>query len=126
MKTFSFIRSIGAFHGLGVFLLFAMGAFQKGDASDWGAYHIVSASTSEFVLEAVDGVKEGATISIQKPNGGANQKWIVIEEEGVAKISPVEGPSLVMSAAEGGANRGTAIVLEKDRGEPWQRWSLVK
>ncbi|MCP5551437.1 MAG: RICIN domain-containing protein [Akkermansiaceae bacterium] len=100
--------------------------FTAASAGDWGAYHIVSASTPEFVLEAVDGVKEGATISIQKPNGGANQKWLVIEEEGVAKISPAEDPSLVMSAAEGGANRGTAIVLEKDRGEPWQRWSLVK
>ena len=37
-------------------------------AEDWGAYRIVSVSAPEFVLEAVGGVKEGAVVSIQKPD----------------------------------------------------------
>ena len=67
-------------------------------AEDWGAYRIVSASTPEFVLEAVGGAKEGAVVSIQKPMGAANQTWIVIPADGAVRVSPAQDPSLVLTA----------------------------
>ena len=95
-------------------------------AEDWGAYRIVSASTPEFVLEAVGGAKEGAVVSIQKPMGATNQKWTVIPADGAVRVSPAQDPSLVLTAEKGASKNGTLIVLEKDRGEPWQRWALTK
>lgn len=95
-------------------------------AEDWGAYRIVSASTPEFVLEAVGGVKDGAAVSIQKPTNAANQKWVVIPADGSVKVASAQEPSLVLTVEKGGNKNGTQIVLEKDRGDPSQRWSLTK
>ena len=98
----------------------------EASAEDWGAYRIVSASTPEFVLETVGDVKEGAVVSIQKPGSAANQKWIVVPGEGSVRVSPAQDPSLVLSVEKGGNKNGTPVVLEKDRGEAWQRWSIAK
>lgn len=95
-------------------------------AEDWGAYRIVSASTPEFVLEAVGGVKEGAIVSTQKPSDATHQKWVVVPADGAVRVCPSQDLSLVLSVEKGGNQNGTPIVLEKDRGEAWQRWSLVK
>lgn len=95
-------------------------------AEDWGAYRFVSASTPEFVLEAVGGVKEGAVVSTQKPADADNQKWIIIPADGAVRISPAHDHSLVLSVEKGGSKNGTPIVLEKDRGDAWQRWAMVK
>ncbi len=95
-------------------------------AEDWGAYRIVSASTPEFVLEAVGGVKEGAVVSIQKPTDAANQKWIVAVAEGSVRVAPANDPSLVLTAQKAGQKNGTLIVLEKDRADASQRWTLAK
>lgn len=107
-------------------------------AEDWGAYRIVPASAPEFVLEAVGGVKEGAVVSIQKPTiskdekgaandkGAANQKWIVIPADGSFRVAPALDPSLVLTVEKGATKNGTLIVLEKDRGDAWQRWVLTK
>ncbi len=111
---------------LGLAFGFAVFSAVDSRAEDWGAYRIVSASTPEFVLEAVDGVKEGAVISIQKASDSPNQKWIVVSTEGVLRVSPAQNSSLVLCAETGGSKNGTPIVLEKDRGEPRQRWSLAK
>ena len=107
-------------------LAFSALAVTQSAAEDWGAYRIVSASTPEFVLEAVGGVKEGAVVSIQKPSGGANQKWIIIPGDGSVRVSPAQDPSLVLSVENGGNKNGTPVVLAKDRGEASQRWSLTK
>ncbi len=95
-------------------------------AEDWGVYQIVSVSAPEFVLEAVGGVKEGAVVSIQKPNGEANQKWLVIQDGDSAKVVSAAEPSLVMTALKAGTQRGTPIVLETDRGDASQRWTPRK
>ncbi len=95
-------------------------------AEDWGAYRIVSASTPEFVLEAVGGVKAGAVVSIQKPSDAGNQKWIVIPTDDSVRVAPTSDPSLVLSVQNGERKNGTLIVLEKDRGEPSQRWAIAK
>ena len=86
--------------------------FTAASAGDWGAYHIVSASSPEFVLEAVDGVKEGATISIQKPNGGAYQKWIVNEEETRMQVL-MPAIRTGSSTPSGGQEAGSATTRRK-------------
>ncbi|MCX6909397.1 MAG: RICIN domain-containing protein, partial [Verrucomicrobia bacterium] len=107
----------------------ALGAFTTTRAAeDWGAYTIVPVSAQAMVLEAVDaGREDGTIVSINKPAGGANQKWIITPRDGqFFTIKPAHDPSLVLSAAKGGAKNGTAIVLEKDGGQPWQLWALTK
>jgi gluconolactonase len=97
-------------------------------AEDWGVYDIVPVSAPKMVLEAVEaGRTEGTVVSINKPTGGANQKWIVTPREGgFFTIAPAHDPSLVLAAAAGGAKQGTPIVLQKDSGQPWQLWTLTK
>ncbi|MEK6261261.1 MAG: RICIN domain-containing protein [Planctomycetota bacterium] len=95
-------------------------------AEDWGTYRIVSASAPEFVLEAVGGVRAGGGVSIQKPNGAANQKWIVSPADGSVRVSPAQDPSLVLTVQKGANKNGTLVVLEKDRGEAFQRWGMTK
>ncbi len=108
----------------------ALGAFAvtRAATEDWGAYTIAPVSAQALVLEAVDaGHADGTLVSINKPAGGANQKWIITpREEQFFTIKPAHDPSLVLAAAQGGAKQGTAIVLEKDAGQPWQLWALTK
>ena len=59
-------------------LLAASNATCSAIAEDWGAYMIVPASAPALVLEAVgSGTDEGTVVSIGKPAGTANQKWII-------------------------------------------------
>jgi len=97
-------------------------------AEDWGVYSVVPVSGQTMVLEAVDsGRADGTVVSINKPAGGANQKWIIVpKEEGFFTIKPAHDPSLVLAAAKGSAKQGTPIVLEKDGGQPWRLWALTK
>ncbi|MFO1044038.1 MAG: RICIN domain-containing protein [Planctomycetaceae bacterium] len=101
-------------------------SFKPAAAEDWGVYRIVSASTPEFVLEAIGGVKEGAVVSIQKPSDAANQKWIVVPADGAMKVAAAADPSLVLTVDKGESRNGTLIVLAKDQGKPFQRWTLTK
>lgn len=87
-------------------------------AEDWNAYPIVPVSAPGLVLEAVGaGTSEGTVVSINKPSGAANQKWVVSakSDEGFV-IRPVHGAGLVAAAAKGGEKNGTLIVLEKETG----------
>jgi sugar lactone lactonase YvrE/enterochelin esterase-like enzyme len=78
-----------------------------------------------MVLEAVGGGGEGTVVSIGKPNGQANQKWILVPRgAGLYAIKPSYNDHLVMAAAAGGTQNGTRIVLELDAGKPWQLWLL--
>ena len=97
-------------------------------AEDWGAYSIVPVSAQATVLEAVGaGSDEGAIVSIAKPAGTPNQKWIISPKGGdFFAIKPASASALALSVEKGGTNNGTAIVLEKDSGQPWQLWSLAK
>jgi gluconolactonase len=97
-------------------------------AEDWGAYLLVPASAPALVLEAVgSGTAEGTVISIGKPAGTPNQKWVITPRGSeLYSIRPTHTPTLVLAASRGGSAIGTRIVLEADRGEPWQQWGLKK
>ena len=93
-------------------------------AEDWGHYSITPVSGPGFVLEATD---DSTVVSIGKPTGGANQKWVVIpKEEDYFSIKPDADSSLVLAASQGGEKNGTQAVLETDAGKPWQLWALKK
>ncbi len=93
---------------------------------DWGAYGIVPSSAPALTLEAVgSGTADGTVISIGKPAGTPNQKWVVTPRGNHQySIRPSYHSTLVLAAANGSTRIGTAIVLETDSGKPWQRWSL--
>ena len=92
-------------------------------AEDWGHYSIIPISAPAMMLEAVD----GAPVSINKPTGALNQKWIILPKgEDHFWIAPASSPALALTVAKGGNNNGAEIVLEKDNGQPWQLWSMKK
>ena len=81
-----------------------------------------------LVLEAVgSGTTEGTVISIGKPAGTPNQKWVITAKgNNRYSIKPSYSSTLVLAAARGGTEIGTAIVLETESGKPWQEWNLKK
>ncbi len=97
-------------------------------AEDWGAYALIPVSAPGLVLEAVGaGTNEGTVVSLGRPTGTANQKWVIVPKgNNFFAIKPASNSPLALSAAKGGTENGTAIVLETDRGQPWQEWSLHK
>ncbi|MEI9896564.1 MAG: RICIN domain-containing protein [Chthoniobacter sp.] len=109
--------------------LLAAAAFSAhAHAEDWGAYSIAPVSAPAMVLEATGpGNTEGTIVSINKPAGTPNQKWLIIPKaDDVYTIKPVSGGNLVLAAAKGSKNIGTLIVLEADSGQPSQLWTLAK
>ena len=99
----------------------------KPEAETWGAYAIVPASAQAFVLEAVGAGTEGSAISINKPLGTTNQKWIITPKGGKwFAIKPSSDTSLVLAVAKGETTMGSPMALEKDSGQPWQLWSINK
>ena len=112
-------------------LLVLLGAcFTTGSAfaQEWGAHTLVPFSAQALVLEAVDSsTNEGAVVSIGKPAGTPNQKWVILPKgTNSYSIRPAYSSSLVLSVAKGGSANGTAVVLETDRGQPWQVWTIAK
>ena len=115
------IRRLGA-------LLGACVAASQTYAQDWGAYSIIPASAPALVLEAVDsGTNEETVVSIGKPAGTANQKWIMLPKgTNSYSLKPAYSSTLVLAVAKGGKANGTAVVLEVDSGQPWQEWGIAK
>ena len=109
-------------------LLTAFIATGRAGAEDWGAYALVPASAQALVLEATgSGTNEGTVVSINKPAGTANQKWIITAKSPrFFSIKPSYSSTLVLAAAKGGTASGTPMVLENDQGQPWQEWELKK
>ena len=70
-----------------------------------------------FVLEAVgSGTAEGTVVSIGKPAGTPNQKWVMTAKgNNLYAIKPSYSSTLVLAAAMGGTKIGTAIVLETEQ-----------
>ncbi|MEP6667640.1 MAG: RICIN domain-containing protein [Chthoniobacter sp.] len=97
-------------------------------AEDFGAYSITPVSAPMMVLEAVgSGTAEGTAVSINKPAGTPNQKWVITPKgENGYSIKPSYSSTLALSVAKGGKNIGALIVLETDSGQPWQLWTLAK
>ncbi len=96
-------------------------------AEDWGSYQIVSVSAPEFVLEAVGGTKEGDVVSINRPNGEANQKWIIQPRgDGWFWLMPTSQPSLALTVDGAGTRNGTKLILAKDNKSDAQLWSITK
>ncbi len=108
--------------------LIACPATRPAFAEDWGAYSIVPSAAPAFVLEAVgSGTDEGTAVSIGKPAGSANQKWVITPKgNNLYSISPSYSTNLVLAIARGGEKTGTPAVLEVDKGRPWQEWALLK
>jgi enterochelin esterase-like enzyme/sugar lactone lactonase YvrE len=96
-------------------------------AEDWGAYSIAPVSAPGMVLEAVGAESEGTAVSIGKPSGAANQKWMIMPKgEDFFAIRPADNAGLVVAAAKGGVKNGTPIVLEVETGAPSQLWNVRK
>lgn len=97
-------------------------------AEDWGAYSIVPVSAPMMVLEAVDsGTAEGTIVSINKPAGTPNQKWVITPKgDDLFTIKPSYSSTLALSVAKAAKTNGAPIVLETDSGLPSQLWSLAK
>jgi len=97
-------------------------------AEDWNAYALIPVSAPGMMLEAVgSGTSDGTIVSIGRPGGTANQKWLITPKgNNLYTIRPAYSTTLVLAAAKGGKANGTQVVLEEDKGQPWQRWSLKK
>ena len=96
-------------------------------ADDWGAYQIVPVSATDFVLEVVGESKEGDIVSINKPSGAPNQKWIIQPSgDGFAWLMPVSQPGLALTVDGAGTKNSTKIVIAKDNKSDAQLWSLTK
>ena len=110
-------------------LLLAAAATSAVYGEDWGALcALIPASAPGFVLEAVgSGMTDGTVISIARPVGSPNQKWVIAANgNNRYSIKPSYSSTLVLAAARGGTGIGTAIVLETESGKPWQEWNLKK
>lgn len=103
-------------------------ACDQARADDWGAYSLIPVSAPGTVLEAVgSGTSEGTPVSIGKPAGTANQKWFITPKDGgYCTIRPAYSAALVLAVSKGGVDNGAAVVLETDKGEPWQEWAMKK
>lgn len=96
-------------------------------AEDWGAFQLVPVSAPEYVLEATEGAKAGSIVSIQKPKGEVNQKWVIQPHgDGWFQLMPVAQKELVLTVANDGKNNGERIIVEKDRKSDAQLWSITK
>jgi gluconolactonase len=92
-------------------------------ADDWGYYAIVPASAPAMVLEAV----AGAPVTLGKPAGTANQKWIIQPKDGDAVgLISASSPTLALTVSGASTQNGAPLVLEKDSGQPSQLWSIKK
>ena len=109
-------------------LLAAVSAANPASAEDWGSYSIVPASAQGLVLEAVAaGTNAGTVVSIGKPTGAWNQKWLIASRRNnLCSIRPAHAVHLALAVSQGGLKLGTPIVLETDEGKPWQEWALKK
>ncbi|MES2595240.1 MAG: RICIN domain-containing protein [Verrucomicrobiota bacterium] len=96
-------------------------------ADDWGMYQIVSASAPEFVLEVGGGTKEGDAVSVQKPRGTPNQKWIFDPKgDGTYWIMPASMPTLTLTVTNGETKNGSKVTIEKENRTDAQLWSITK
>ena len=89
-------------------------------------YSIVPVSAQAMVLEAT-GEGAGGVVSIGKPAGAANQKWLITPKgDNLFAIRPASNPGLALAVEKGGTKNGSVIVTELDGGQPSQLWSLTK
>jgi gluconolactonase len=131
MKTtneYSPVRAGGVHAFLLIALLIGSAGARPAFAEDWGSYALVPVSAPGMTLEVVgSATDDGAIVSIGKPAGTANQKWVILpKDNGFVSIHPSNSTTLVLAAAKGGKNEGTAIVVETDKDQPLQQWSLKK
>jgi enterochelin esterase-like enzyme/sugar lactone lactonase YvrE len=97
-------------------------------AEDWGFYSIVSASAPALVLESAGATPvDGAVVTVGKPSGAANQRWVIVPKDGGwFAIKPSYASPLALTVVNGGTTDTTPVALETDKGEAWQTWRLQK
>ena len=97
-------------------------------AEDWGAYALIPSGAPGMALEAVGaGTQEETPVSIGRAGNGANQKWFIVPKgDDLYAIHPAYSLTLALSVAKGETRNGAPIVLETDRGQPWQLWALKR
>ncbi|MHB1461041.1 MAG: RICIN domain-containing protein [Armatimonadota bacterium] len=115
-------------------LLILLSHFGSGSASaqdanldQWsGEKYLLPVSSPDMVLEAVNsGTSDGTVVSIGKPTGAANQKWVFTSRgNGQYSIRPSYSTELVLTVQDGGTANGTQLVLARDQGLDWQLWSI--
>ena len=94
-------------------------------AEDWGAYQLVPVSAPEFVLELTGAPAAGGGVSIQKPSGSANQKWLIQSHgDGWHVLTPAAQPGLALTVADGDTKNGARIVLAQAGPSAAQLWSI--
>jgi enterochelin esterase-like enzyme/sugar lactone lactonase YvrE len=96
-------------------------------AQDWrGGFTIIPVSAPEMVLEGVGaGTTDGTAVSLGHPSAESNQVWVITpKDDGFHIVRPAYSATLVLTASEGKTDNGTAVVLETERGKPWQLWSI--
>ena len=73
-------------------------------AEDWGAYSIIPVSAPKMVLEAVGaGTADGTAVSINKPAGTPNQKWVITPKgDNLFSIKPSSSSTLALTIAKDG------------------------
>lgn len=112
------------FHSLLAFFVF-LGC--QLHAEDWGTYQIVPVSAPEFVLEVLGLATEGGAVSINKPAGSPNQKWIIQPRgDGWHALSLASQPGLVLTVDGAGTTNGTKVLRAKDNKSDAQLWSLTE
>ena len=111
-----------------LFAVIGLTGVRSANAEDWNAYSIAPVSAPGMALEAVGaGTSDGAIVSIGKPAETPNQKWVITPRGGdFYSIHPSYSNTLVLAIEKGGTKNGAQAVLETDKGEPWQQWSLKK
>ncbi len=92
-------------------------------ADDWGYYSLIPASAPALVLE----VAEGGAVTIGKPTGAAQQKWIIQPKgDDSVWIMPASDPTLALTVVNSATQNGSPLGLQADNGQPSQLWMLKK
>ena len=85
-------------------------------ALDDGVYTIVPVSAPALVLSLNDG-----KVGLAAPG----QRWMIESKGGLYAIRPAQNVSLALAVAGGASASGTGVVVQADRGQPAERWSVI-
>lgn len=92
-------------------------------------YYYIHSKMNDFVLGVTGGGGPGTHVINDIRDDGVNQRWKLIEEEGVTFIQSALPGNLVMDIEGASSVQGTAVIMwpkkEKSTGSENQEWKLV-